>query len=365
MILFSLQFILSNIIFSVIICTVLIRLNKGKVHSNLELLLYSLGLGPVFTSLLLYYLLLFSPHHSNLFYLLSVLLIYLILLSLGKKRFPVLCSDIVKKTKNLKEKFKNANTYHQIEFVIFTFILFLFLVPFLFLYLTNTLHSPLDGRDALVYGNLGKIFFMEKSLENRWIRRYPKTGYFFECNHAPSFSLLLTWEKIMDSFFNADKDLYYKSLSVYYALLILSILLFWLSKKSKYLSLLGLFALLSGFSFTTTLITQHIDSFRIFFLVISWIFLAYSIEKKDFLSFLLLGIFSGFAAFSHTIGAVLVVLNCLALFFFMKGSLKNKLSKTNLIIVLVILFGWFHYILDIFWGFGWIIFSRREITWWG
>jgi len=364
MILFSLQFILTNIVFSVIICTVLILLNKRKIHSNSELLLYSLGLGPVFTSLLLYYLLLFFPHQPYLFYLLFIFSVYLFLSFLGRKYFPVLLTGIIRKIKKTKKIFKNLNAHYQIEHIIFTSILILFLASFLFLYLTNTLQTPLDGTDALKYGTLGKIYFMEKSLEYRWIRPYPKTGFYFYTNQAPSFSLLLTWEKIMDSFFYTDKDNYYKSLSAYYALLILSVLVLWLSKKSKYLSLLGIFALLSGFAFSQTLITQHLDSYRIFFLVISWIFLAYAVEKKDFLSFLLLGIFSGFAAFSHTIGAVIVIFNCLALFIFMKSNLKNKLSRTSFIIILIVIFGWFHYILDTFWGFGWIIF-KRGITYWG
>lgn len=364
MILFSLQFILTNIIFSVIICTVFIRFNKERIHSNLELFLYSLGLGPVFTSLLLYYLLLFSPHQSNLFYLLGVLIIYSILLLLGRRSFSVLYNGILKRIKNTKQKFKDLNPYHRIGFILVPLIIIFLLASFIFLYITNTLQTPLDGSDALRYGTYGKIFFVEKSLEYKWIRLYPKTGFYAYTNHAPSFPLLLTWEKLMDSFFKTDKDLYFKSLSPYYALLILSLLVFWLSKKNKYLALLGIFAFLSGFRFFLTLITQHVDTFRIFFLIISWIYLAYAIEKKDYLSLFLLGIFSGFAAFSHAIGAVLIVFNCLALFIFIKGNFKYKLKRTNFIIVLVIIFGWFHYILDIFWGYGWIIFDRK-ITWWG
>ncbi|NQT81098.1 MAG: hypothetical protein HQ555_11995 [Candidatus Aminicenantes bacterium] len=169
---------------------------------------------------------------------------------------------------------------------------------------------------------------------------------------------------IVDNFFSAEKDLYYKSISTYYALLILAVIFFWLSKKSKYLALFGMLSLLSGFSFFQTLITQHLDSYRIFLLIVSWIFLAYTIEKKDFLSFFLLGVFSGLAAFAHTIGAVLVVFNCLAVFIFLKGNFKYKLTKTTFVAFLMIAFGWFHYILDIIWGYGWIIFNRN-ITWWG
>jgi len=364
MILFSLQFILTNIIFSTIICTALIRLNKEKKHSNLELSLFCLGLGPVFTSLLLYYLLLLFPYHSNLFYLSAVLIIYLFLSFLGRNYFSILWKDITEKIKKAKKIFKNLSTYHQIELILISSLIIFLLASFLFLYLTNTLQTPLDGTDSLRYGTFGKIFFVEKSLEYRWIRPYPKTGFYLILNHAPSFSILLTWEKIMDSFFNADKDLYYKSLSTYYGLLILSIMFFWLCRKNKYLALLGIFSLLSGYAFFHTLITQHLDSYRIFFLIISWIYLAYAIDKKDTLSFLLLGIFSGFASFSHTIGAVIVIFNCFALFIFMKGNLKYKLTKTTFIIALIITCGGLHYILDTFWGFGWIIF-KRGITYWG
>jgi len=364
MILFLIEFILTNIIFSVIICVVLMRFNERSTHSNLELLLYSLGLGPVFTSLILYYLLLFLPHQSYLFYFMSIFICFMFLSFLGRKYFSSLWDDIIKKIINTKNIFKKLNTSLQIKNILFLSIIFILLSIFLYLYLTNTLQTPLDGSDALRYGTLGKIIFKEKSLEYRWIHPYPKSGYYYDMNHAPSFSLLLTWEKIIDSFFKKDKDIYYKSISTYYGLLILSLLLFWHAKKSKYLALVGVFALLSGFSFFQTLITQHLDSYRIFFLIISWIFLAYAIAKRDFLSFFLLGVFSGLAAFAHTIGAVLVILNCLALFIFVKGNLKYKVKKTVFIIILVIAFGWLHYILDIFWGYGWILFNR-EITWWG
>jgi len=238
------------------------------------------------------------------------------------------------------------------------------LVSFFLLILIYSLKIPIVGTDALKYGNLGKILFNEKSLAYRWISPYPETGYYFDINHAPSFSLLLTWEKIMESFFRKNKDLYYKSICPYYAFLILILLVFWLSKENKYLALLAIFLLLTGFSFLHTIASHHLDFYRIFFLVISWIYLAYAVEKKDSLSFFLLGVFSGFAAFSHTIGAVLVTVNCLALFIFLKGNLKYKLTKTGFVVLLIIIFGWLHYILDIFWGYGWLIFNRR-ITFWG
>jgi len=348
----------------VIICASFIRLDKDKIHSNLEILLYSLGLGPVFTTLILYYFLLFCPHYSNFFYLSAVFTVYLALLVFGRKSFVGIWEALIEKLKIIKYSFKIQNMHKKIELLICTSILVIFLASFLFLFLTNTLQTPLFDTDALRYGTMGKIIFTEKSLEYKWVKPYEKTGFYVRTRHAPSFSLFLTWEKLVNSIFNAEKDYYYKSISGYYALLILGVLLFWLYKKSKYLALLGLFALLSGFSFFQTLIIQHLDSYRIFLLSISWIYLAYALEKKDSLSFLLLGIFSGFAAFAHTIGAVLVVINCFTLLIFIKGGIKYRLAKTGFVFLITTAFGWFHYILDIIWGYGWIIFER-EITWWG
>jgi len=347
-----------------IICASFIRLDKDKIHSNLEILLYSLGLGPVFTTLILYYLLLFCPHYSNFFYLLAVFTVYLALLVFGRKSFVGIWAAVIDKLKIIKSSFKVQNKYQKIKLFICTFILIVFLASVLFLFLTNTLQTPVSGTDALRYGTMGKIIFTEKSLEYKWAKPYTKTGFYVRTHHAPSFSLFLTWKKIIDSIFNAEKDYYYKSISAYYTLLIIGILIFWLSKKSKYLALIGVFSLLSSFTFFQTLITLHLDSFRVFLLTISWIYLAYALEKKDSLSFLLLGIYSGFAAFAHSIGAILVVFSCFALFIFIKGGMKYRFTKTGFVILITIAFGWFHYILDIIWGYGWIIFNRG-ITWWG
>jgi len=366
MILFLIQFVLTNIIFSIIICGLLIRLDRQRTYSPFELLLYSLGLGPIFTTLSIYYFLLFIPFRSNLFYFLAVIVIYLTGLIFGREGFPILWLNLRRriKIKNVKKKFHLATVPQKIESVVFLSAVILIIGIIFFFFLPNIISMPITGTDSLKYGNIGKIIFNEKSLAYRWINPYPNTGYYFRTNHAPSFPLLLTWDKIVCSFFDVDQDLYYKSIIPWYSLLLVGLFLFWISKQSRYLALLGVWTFLAGLSFPHSFVSGHIDLFRTFFLVLSWIFLAYAIKKKNKVSFLLLGIFSGFSAFSHTIGAVLVVLNCLALFIFLEGRLKYKLIKTINVIVLTIVFGWFHYIIDVIWGNGWIIFYRY-ITYWG
>jgi hypothetical protein len=365
MIIFLLQFLLTNILFATIICTVFIRLNREKAYSNLELFLYALGLGPALTSLFLYYSLLFIPGFSHLFYFLIVLLGYSTLFAAGRKHFPTLWNELSFKISEFIQGWSQRSSRKKVELIIFTTVLLAFILSFLFLYFPTMFQAPLDGTDALKHAAFGKIYAAENSLAYRWIRPHPQTGFYFIFNNpGPSFSLLLTWEKISGSLFNIDQDLYFKFISPYYAFLIIGVFLFWVSRKSKYLALLGLFALLFGFSFFQTLVTQHLDSYRILFLVLSWIFLANSVQKRDKLSFILLGIFSGFAAFTHTIGAIIVLFNFLALFIFLKGDLRYKWIKTRNVILLAVALGWFHYIIDIFWGYGWVIFER-QISYWG
>jgi len=359
---FLLQFLLTNIIFSIIIFGVLSKLNKEDIHSNKELFLYSLGLGPIFTSLSLYYLFLFIPGRSNLFYFLIIIILYLILFLLGRKS---LLKNISKDNiKSIKRKFKNIIPSLPKRFFKSSTIIFLILIPFLVLFLINSLFTPIRGSDSFDYAMFGKILYGEKSMTFVWKHTYPQKNYYYIIEVAPSYPLFLTWEKIMDNFFGIEKNLYYRSISFYYALLLLIIFIYWIFPINKYLSFLGIFIIISAFSSLQTIAAHHLDFFRIFFLGISWIFLAYAVKKKDFLSFTLLGIFSGLAAFTHNIGAVLVMANCFVLFLFLKGPFKYKLKKTGYVIFLTIIFGWFHYILDIFWGYGWYIFNR-SVTFWG
>ena len=364
MTLFIFQFLLTNIVFSLILCGMFIRLDNLKTISSLELLLYSLGTGPIFTSLILYYLFLFLPNRSYLFYFIAIFMIFFLIAYWGRTGITFLWSELKLKMLGAKRSFQSLSRSKKREGILFSGVLTFLLFLFLILYFTIIIHIPLEESDAMKYAILGKNLFQAKSLDNRWQRIDSNTGFYQVANHAPSFSLLLTWEKIIDSSFKVDKDMYYKSTSGYYALLLLSVFIYWISKRGKYLALLGVFILFSGSSFFFTFIQQHLDSFRLFFLLVSWIFLAYAIKNKDPFSFLMLGFFSGLAAFAHTIGAILVLFNALVLFLFLRDRLKYRFLKTSYVAGLMILFGWLHYILDIFWGFGWVIFDRH-VSWWG
>ena len=87
-----------------------------------------------------------------------------------------------------------------------------------------------------------------------------------------------------------------------------------------------------------------------FFLLVSWICLAYTLKHKDNFSLLLLGVFSGFAAFTHLIGLAAALFNGLALFIFYEGGLKTRILKTAVLALLIMASGNIHYLMEFLFG---------------
>ena len=351
MILFAFEFAITNILFSVILCSLLVRFNKDDKHSNSELLLHSLGLGPAFTTLLLYYFFLLIPHRSDLFCLLLIMAIYFLIAAGGRKSFKSLYKEIINSIKKAFPVFKKP-IYYRIELVVLISLIFVPLTLYLSVYFAKILPQPLIGHDILGYGIMGRIIFEEKSLAPIWIENFASSGFLYRSLHAPSFSLLLTWEEFLNSFFQVKSDLYFKSISSYYGLLILGTQYYWIAKKNKWLAVLAAIALLSGLAFFLVFFSRQIDSYRILLFSISWIYLAHAVKKKDFVSLLMFGVFSGFAAFAHRIGVVLALITCIVFFIILDANFKTRVIRTAIVIMLIVAFGGSHYIFDIIWGSG-------------
>ena len=353
MTLFLLKFFITNIVFSFILCSAFIRLDKSDRYSRSELLLYFLGLGPAFTTLLLYYSFFVFKHHSNIFYFILIAAVYFLMAVIGRKSFKHIFGDV---KKNVKKVFIVKDlALGKIEHIILMVIICVPLAVYLFFYLTKILPQPLIGHDILNYGITGRMLFDEKSLAPVWITNFSKSGYIYGALHAPSFSLLLTWEELVNSFFHASSDLYFKSISTYYGLLILSVQYYWVSRINRWLAVLAALALVSGLLFFTKFLFPHIDTYRIFFFIMSLVYLVYAVKKPDYLSVILFGIFSGFAAFAHRIGVVTTAISCITFIVMMDYNFKSRVIKAAIVIMLILAFGGDHYIFDLIWGRGaWI-----------
>ena len=367
--LFIIKFILTNILFSLIIGFVLVKINtlstlstrnpfkwfngSGEKVANLELMLYALGLGPVFTVLLLYYLLLVLHGLPNFFYLAAVFLVYLALLVWSRKSVPLAVLGVPSCLGALVAIFR-AGKWKRLGHILYFSFLLVLLVVFMYLYLGSILQVPIADHDILVHGNIGKMYYQEKALTYSENISNSIDGFFFIGSPKPSFSLLLTWEMMMNRGFAGSNDLsfdmYFRSISVYYGLLILAVAFYWLYRRNRYLALLGIVVLFSGLKFFQVFMSYHLDSYRLFFLILSWVFLAYSLRSKAPLAFLLLGVFSGFTAFTHLIGVLAALVNVLVFFLFQEASFKERLLKTMALSLIILLFGGIHYVLEALWG---------------
>ena len=350
MLLFFLKFFITNIVFSMILCSFLMRFNKNSNYSNSELILYSLGVGPAFTALLLYYAFLILPHHSNLFYLFLVVSVYFIIAISGRKNIKHI-KDILQS--GLKKMFSfSGSLSSQVGHFIYLLIIIILTIVFLIVFFVYILPNALLGHDVLNYAIAGTMLFDDKSLAPIWVKNFLNNGFLYKIRTAPSFSLLLTWEKLVNSIFHIKSDLYFRSISSYYGLLIIGIHYYWVAKRSKWLGLLSTLILLSSYGFLIIFLIKHIDSYRIFFLVVSWIFLIYAIKDKTRFSILLFGIFLGLTVSIHRIGLVLGCMTSIVYFIMVDDHLKLRLINFSFIILLLLFFGGGHYILDLIEGQG-------------
>ncbi len=357
---FMFMFFMTNVIFSGIIALGLIQYNHNENISNSKIFLLSLGLGPAFTAIVLYWLLFLFPYKSNIFYFVAVLLFYflILLIIIFHQRL-----NWSKDPANLKKPFylikqfailtKN-NTTKVFFIVVIAIGLVLSIYPTFIRYSKVYLLKPLVGHDVQSYGTEGKIYYKEKTFKHKYNGEHQKSGYISFSKHSPLFPLLLTWEKIAGSMVGKDTDYYFKSITPFYGLLIVIFVFSVLSMKSIYLALLGSAALFSSSVFFSKFFSYHIDLFRIYFFSTALFFLASSIETKDRMQIILFCITSGFSAASHSIGAIVSGFSGLIFFLFYEDEMISRIKYFFFIIFSLFILGGFHYFYDTIWGTGWI-----------
>jgi hypothetical protein len=356
---FYLKFLLTGILFSLVTGALLLRFNRGAgdtPYTAFEIILYSLGLGPVLTVLILYYLMILIPGRSHFFYLSAVLLVFGSIAFFGYKGFVILGRRIKDFFRTLSSAWGSAGNGERLKHVFYWIFLLVLLSAFLYMFLGGTLQTRMEQHDALIYGNLGIYYYQKGQVPYQRVMHPTKDGFVFQGSQKPSFSLLLTWEMLLNGKKNnqtPEFDLFFRSISGYYGLLVLALLFLWLYRKNRYLPLLGLLAMLSGYRFVYMLLNYHLDSYRIFFLLISWIWLGYALKYRDRFSFIMLSLFSGLAAFTHLIGLAAALLNLLAFAIFCRYPLKERLLKSVSMGLIILACGNIHYLLEIVFGAAW------------
>ena len=342
--------IIVNFLFSFIISSCLLKIKSEKNEiSTFQMFLYSLGLGPIFTTLLIYYLFLFIPSRSDAFYIVSILTVYM---SMFLVSYPQLLSQFSSFVNSAKNLVLVKRTQEDILLkIVFGVIILIPVTYYLFIYFRYIIHQPIKGHDILNYAIVGKMLYQQKSLEPVWVENFSKNGYLYKIKMAPSFSLF-TLEQMVSRLFHLKSDFYFKSISTYYGFLILMLQFYWVSKKSKWLAILSSIALISGLGFYLKFFFPHVDTLRIYFVMLSFICLAFAIKDQHYFTSIFLGIVSGFATYTHRIGIGIASINILIYFVMMPQALKGRLFRMSVVIFFTIAMGGIHYILDLFLGTG-------------
>lgn len=340
---FLLVFLLSNLLLSTGISLWLSKKNTEIAYSNTELWLYCLGLGPALTSLIIYFSFLLLPGQASFFYIVMVCACIAALFFSSRKQIRPIGSMYAK---SMLQTIQKADRY--------TVAFFSFLLVFIAYVTYKTISVPITGHDTLEYALFAKALFGDKAIHYAAFHHFPDTGFYFVGLHGFSFPLLATWERLVNSLFLIDTDFYFRSITAYYSILLLGVCFYWLRKLSSMYAITGILLMICCFGYFSLLTSYHLDTYRILLLVVSWIFFVHAVRFGDMLSISLFGIFSGAQSFIHSLGFILALAALGILFFLLKDTLLQRFKKTIWAGILILLFGGIHYLIDIFWGTGWI-----------
>ncbi|MDD2224793.1 MAG: glycosyltransferase family 39 protein [Candidatus Shapirobacteria bacterium] len=323
----------------IVLLAFILKFTKNQKTLPKPLLVFtSFGIGPGIISIIVYYLLFFLPKYSSCFYVIILLIIIFIITIITNsyiKESVYLIIGLVK------------NTNKIILILLFIILSFWQIIVFTI---------PILGHDTYEYANQGKIFFNNKQITYSKHQFDQNTNFYYVGRHGFAYPLVATTEKFFNDIFNINKDLLFKSISGYYWILIILLQYYILSKKNKTLAIISTITLVSSFGFTIMFAFFHLDTFRIFLLLLSIICCLFSLKNNNTINLILFGITSGISGNIHSIGVILSMILFLTYFLFSKEKINHKFKNLFIVFITFLIFGGIHYLFDIIWGTGWLLF---------
>lgn len=304
---------------------------------------------PALIALMLYYMLWLMPHQTALFY-------TGILAVTGSLLFTFYFSSI---KKNILPEFSSKKSafsfsaYSSGENLFSFVLLILVVIPGLL----QMMFGEVNDHDWFEYGALGKVFSHNKEIIYTHEKYFSDNGFFFIGLHGYTVPLFKTFEEFLGNLNGNKSDFFFGSISYYYNILLVSWMYVKINKKSSTASILFLLVLLlSARAFSTIFSICSIDPIRIALLYI-FLYTVYRYQHaKSADKLMMIGVFGGIAAFSHSLSmlitSVSVGIICIT-------SVLQQREKINLVglfimVLVFILSGSLHYLIETIWGSGWI-----------
>jgi hypothetical protein len=224
-----------------------------------------------------------------------------------------------------------------------------------YFWIKHVIGTPISGHDMLEYSIQAKHFAHEKLIAYIPNRYHAENNFFYMGLHGFSFPLLGTWEYLFSEMFHVyDNDYLFRSISGYYGVLILVLVYYFMKQYSRFYALSATILLFSSYGFYLMVTDYHIDTYRIFMVLAAFVGLAMSIKNPSNINLLLFAVFTAALAYIHSLGVFIAIFLCLSFFIFYQGKFTQKLLQSFILFLVIMLFGGIHYIMDVFFGTGWI-----------
>lgn len=336
----------TNLLFGLITAALFLRFSARLGAPRWPLALAGLGTGPFLLTIVLYYLLLLGPGIPTLVLLATPFLFFAILAwwaGPGWHEVGSLC-------KRIPHLLREGSMW------------ILLVGSALFLAITITLlaNKPLVDHDVLEYGVQGRIFLHDGVIGYSRFRFDESTGFHYVGLHGFAFPLLFTWEGIWSSLMGLKTDMWVRSITMWYAWLLILFIWSWLRSWGAWVAVAGAVALSTSLGFLFLVSIYHLDSMRIFFFTTTLAAFVALFRVPGMERMLLLAVLCAASSFIHSIGAILSVVLWVVLLAMLPVPIRYRIRWTLPALGLMILLGGVHYVLDILFGTGWIF---QDIIW--
>lgn len=310
------------------------------------LVLAGLALGPYLTTLVLYYSLVLWHGVSPVVLALLPMVLFMALLQwsgMGRQRLLLLL-------KGIPARVTDPSMW---PFVVGS--LFLGVVTFVFL-----LNKPLVDHDVLEYGIQGRIFLRDRAIIYQRFHFDAASGFHYVGLHGFSFPLLFTWEGLWASFGGVRTDLWVRSITMWYAWLLIAFCWSLLRRVDRWGAVFGGIALTAPIGFLFLMTIYHLDSYRIFFFTAALGAYVALLQRPSQERLLLFAALAGAQAFIHSVGAILAGVMVAVLVFALPQPWSIRVQWLLRGVGVMLLMGAIHYVVDVFKGTGWIF---QDIIW--
>jgi hypothetical protein len=339
MLIFCSQLIFYFLFFILLPFPIAVMLNRYVKENTLFSISASVGLALPFCALILNYLFLIVHPLPKLFYLIVILCVFGILFFTQKKHFKLFLHQT---------KLELLALFGRYSLVGLIALLF-----FVFCQISYSIIKPFTEHDSFEYAIQGKIFAKDLSIHYIKNRFDTTSGFFYVGLHGYLYPLIYSLENMYTAFFSKPSDFLFRGLNNFYSLFIPLLVGTFFKNKSLKLTLIILLTIIFSYSFLFTALQTSIDHLRIYLLLVFILLWQENLNEAKFAFAILLFIILGLSANTHSLN---MIISC---FLFFAWGILQLINKKSFSLILVglgafIIGGAFHYILDTFWGSGWI-----------